>query len=150
MTPRLWAVGAKPPPVRARALLALFALSFSMQGALAQPQPQAPPPQEPLLFAVEIKTGPMWDQAKPPQEQAHFREHSANLKRLRDAGSLLLGARYSDKGLVVLAAQSEAEARAMMEEDPSIKAGVFKYELHPFNVFYGGSVNPRPRRTVSQ
>lgn len=98
------------------------------------------------LFAVEITTGPKWDQSKPPQEQLFFRAHSSNLKRLRDSGQLILGARYSDRGLVVLAARDEADARAMMDEDPSIKAEVFKYQLHPFSVFYGGTIHTRPRR----
>lgn len=118
------------------------ALLAAAHAAWAQPQPSSV--QAPLLFAVEIKTGPSWDAGKPPQDQAHFREHSANLKRLRDAGALVLGARYSDKGLIVLAASGEAEARAMMDEDPAMKAEVFKYELYPFNVFYGGTVNARP------
>jgi uncharacterized protein YciI len=98
-----------------------------------------PPP----LWAAEIRTGARWDAGKPPQEQAFFREHS--LQRLRAAGQLVMGARYGDKGLVVLAAASEAEARAMMDADPAIKAETFRYELHPFSVFYGGSVAPRPR-----
>jgi uncharacterized protein YciI len=92
------------------------------------------------LFAVEFRTGPKWDANKPAQEQAHFKEHSANLKRLRDAGSLKLGARYSDKGFIVLAAASEAEARSEIEKDPTVQAQVFAYELHPFNVFYSGCV----------
>ena len=90
--------------------------------------------------------GPKWDAARPAHEQALFREHSANLRRLRDTGSLVRGARYSDKGLVVLSAPSIAEARAMMDQDPSIAAGVFVYEVHPFNVFYPGTVQPRSRR----
>ncbi len=97
------------------------------------------------LFAVEITTGAQWDQTKPPQDQPFFREHSANLKRLRDAGALIMGARYSDKGLVILAAKDETSARAMMDEDPSIKARVFAYALHRFDVFYGGTVD-RPQR----
>src|SRR5687767_8909319 len=52
------------------------------------------------LYAVEIKTGSAWDSSKRPNEQLYFREHSANLKRLHDQGTLVLGARYSDKGLV--------------------------------------------------
>jgi uncharacterized protein YciI len=107
----------------------------------------APPPAEPELFAVEIKVGPKWDAAKPAHEQALFREHSANLRELREAGSLVLGARYSDKGLLVLRAPSLADARAMMDRDPSIVAGVFGYDIHPLNVFYPGTVQSRPRRT---
>lgn len=97
------------------------------------------------LFAVEIRTGAKWDAAKPPQEQAHFREHSQNLRRLREAGHLVMGARYGEVGLVVLAAADAAAARAMMDADPSMEAGTFRYELHPFSVFYGGTLAPRPR-----
>lgn len=88
------------------------------------------------LFAVEVRVGPKWDASKAPQEQNLFREHSANLKRLRDAGHLVMGARYSDIGLIILAAETEASARAMIDADPSMAAGTFKYDIHPFNVFY--------------
>lgn len=108
--------------------------------------PAASAPVEQALFAVEIRTGPRWDSAKPPQEQAYFREHSANLRRLREAGALIMGARYSDKGLVVLSAFSAADVKVMMEADPSFAAGTFAYEVHPFNVFYSGNVQARPRR----
>jgi len=92
------------------------------------------------LFAVEIRVGPKWDSSKAPREQALFREHGANLKRLRDAGNLVMGARYSDIGLIILAADSVASARAMIEADPSIAAGTFTYAVHPFSVFYPGDV----------
>ncbi|MBK9796843.1 MAG: hypothetical protein IPP58_10165 [Holophagaceae bacterium] len=131
----------------ARMTFLAVSLTVWISGVAGQPLSPAPAIQELPLFAVEIKTGPKWDQTKPPQDQAYFREHSANLKRLRDSGSLIMGARYSDKGLVVLAAQNEAQARAMMDEDPSVKAEVFRYELHPFNVFYPGTVYSKPKRS---
>ena len=98
------------------------------------------------LFAVEFKTGPRWVASKQFHEQEHFREHSANLRKLREQGNLVLGARYGDKGLIVLAAESESAARAMIEQDPSVQNGIFSYELHPFSVFYGGNVQPQPRK----
>ena len=111
------------------------------------PSPSATPSVAPTkLFAIEIKTGTSWDAAKPAHEQAFFREHSANLKKLRDQGSLVFGARYSDKGLVVLEAISADEAHAMMKQDPSVQARIFAYELHDFNVFYGGTVQPKARK----
>jgi uncharacterized protein YciI len=112
----------------------------------AQAQPPTLAPNDLPLFAIEITIGSKWDQSKPPQEQLHFRDHSSNLKKLRDSGALIMGARYSDKGLVVLAAKDETSARAMMDEDPSIRAEVFKYQVHSFNVFYGGTVNTKTRR----
>jgi len=111
-------------------------------GASAAPPPATDSP----LFAVEIRTGAKWDSSRKPQEQPHFREHSANLKRLRDEGLLLVGARYSDKGLLVVAGATEADVRAQMDIDPSIQAQVFAYEIHPFRVFYPGCIGaPKAR-----
>lgn len=93
------------------------------------------------LFAVEVKVGPNWDSTKSPNEQAFFAEHSANLKRLRDADHIVMGARYSDVGLIIFAAGSAEEVREMMSQDPSMAAGTFKYEVHSFNVFFPGTVN---------
>lgn len=126
-------------------LVVLAALSvFVTSRALAQAPASAEAAPANRLFAVQIRTGAKWDAAKPAREQLHFREHSANLKRLRDAGHLVMGARYSDIGFIVLTAKSEAEARAMMDEDPSIKAEVFRYEVHLMSVFYPGNIeSPR-------
>jgi hypothetical protein len=128
--------------VRCTLRIALVGWS-GLAGFSAWGQPE-PLPADAPLFAVEITVGPKWDPNKPPQEQAFFREHSQNLKRLREAGALVVGARYADKGLVVVAARDEGQARAMMEEDASIRAGIFNYQLHPFSVFYGGTIRARP------
>lgn len=118
----------------------------------AQPVPSAsaaasaPAETETRWFAVEIKVGPRWDSTRPPNEQAYFREHSAHLKRLRDAGHIVVGARYADKGLLVFAARSAADVRALMEADPSMTAGTFSHEVHDFNVFYPGTLPARTRR----
>ena len=133
---------------RRRTLAACAALPLAALGsAHAQtPSTETKPSAVPAnLFAVEFRTGPKWDAAKEAHEQAHFREHSANLKRLRDSGALLLGARYSDKGFVVLAAETEAQARALVDVDPSVQNHVFAYALHPFHVFYAGCVQAAKR-----
>ncbi len=130
------ALAASVPPARAQT-----APPAAAGPAASAPDAAAALPQ----FAVEIRTGPGWDTNKPPQEQAQFREHSAHLRRLRDEGHILLGARYGDKGLLVVAAADAAAVRALFDADPSMKAGTFVYALHPFSVFYGGCVQPRRR-----
>lgn len=116
----------------------------SAQAEAAKPAPAASPTATPApaskLFAVEITTGPGWDTTKQPPQQAFFREHSAHLKKLRDEGRIKLGARYADKGLIVIEAADEAEARARIEADPSMKAGTFKFTLAEMRVFYPGQV----------
>jgi uncharacterized protein YciI len=41
---------------------------------------------------------------------------------------------------VVLEAATIDEARAWIEADPAMRAGTFRFEIHPFGVFYGGTV----------
>lgn len=129
-----------------RAFAAALCLSVVVTGASAQAASAPASHSELPLFAVEIKVGPKWDQAKPAQEQAFFKEHSANLRRMRESGVLIMGARYSDKGLVIVAAATVAEVRAQMDQDSSVSAGTFAYEVHPFNVFYSGELKSRSRR----
>jgi hypothetical protein len=125
----------------------LIALALSLASAWAQ-TPASPPtasaPPAPLYAAI-FKTGPKWDPAKPPGEQAFFRDHSAHLARLRAAGSIVMGARYADVGLIVVSAPTEADARKLFEADPSVGAGTFALEVYRFSVFYPGTVGtPAP------
>jgi uncharacterized protein YciI len=127
---------------------ALFlALTVSLASAFAQapapPAPAAAPASQ--LFAAVYRTGPKWDAAKAPGDQPFFREHSANLAKLRAAGTLVMGARYGDVGLIVVTAPTEADARKLFEADPSIAAGTFALDVHRFSVFYSGMVGtPAP------
>ncbi|MES2956565.1 MAG: YciI family protein [Pseudomonadota bacterium] len=92
------------------------------------------------LFAVEIRTGPQWNAALPPNQQPMMREHSINLRRLRDEGRVRLGARYGEVGLIVLEASSLEEARAWMDADPAMRGGVFRYEIQPLTVIFSGAI----------
>jgi hypothetical protein len=134
------------PRIRRGAFAVVLSMVCWVAGAAAQDAGAPATPDAVSLFAVEIRIGKAWDPAKPPQEQAYFREHSANLRRMREAGSLILGARYSDIGLVVVSAASAAEVRAQLDQDPSFAAGTFVYDVHPLNVFYPGELKSRARR----
>ena len=91
-------------------------------------------------FAVTFRTGPAWDKARPPNEQKHFGDHSANLRKLRQEGRILLGGRFGDVGLVLLRAASDEEARALVAADPSVAAGVFVADIQPWSTFMAGTV----------
>jgi hypothetical protein len=91
-------------------------------------------------FSVEYRVGPSWRADKPPNEQEHFAARSAHLARLRSEGVLRMGARYADKGLVVLVASPADSARALVEQDPSVAGEPFVFELHTMRVFYDGSI----------
>ncbi len=103
--------------------------------------PKAAPAEAPratAAYLVVFSLGPAWDRAKPPAEQAGFHEHGRNLKRLRDEGRIALGARYADKGMIVLHAGSEAAARTEIASDPGVLAGLFTFEVNELRPFYAG------------
>lgn len=65
--------------------------------------------------------------------------HFEYLKELEGKGTLILAGRTMNMdetcfGIVILWAGSEEEAKAIMDEDPALKAGVMEAELFPFRV----------------
>lgn len=105
--------------------------------SVAQAPPPAPPP--PRLYAVRLSTGPSWDAAKTPNEQAGMKEHSANIARLRREGTLVLGARFGELGLLVLRVPDEAAVRTQLAPDPTVSSGVFKVQIDMFSPFAHGT-----------
>jgi len=112
----------------------------------SRPASQATGAEPQTLFLVQFSTGPGWVADKPPHEQLHFAAHSANLRRLRDAGLLLVGARYADKGIVIVRAVDAAAVDKELDADPSVRAGVFKAEVFEFSPFYDGCI-PKPTKS---
>jgi uncharacterized protein YciI len=94
---------------------------------------------QPLFIAI-FSLGPNWQIDKPAHEQAYFKEHSANLKKWRAEKKIVLGARYSDKGMIIISAADEKEARSRLEHDPMVMNKIFNLELYPFSPFYKGCI----------
>lgn len=116
-----------------KSLLLFFALTSS--GPLLARQ-QAPD----SLFVVTYTTGSTWSTTKSPGEQPYFKEHSAHLSQLRKNGVIKMGARYGDKGIIVIAAASLLKAKELIEADQAIQNKLFTAEVQKFNVFYEGCV----------
>lgn len=87
-------------------------------------------------FIVHIETGEKWDDALPPMGQEQFDEHSANMNQLRKQGTILFGARYSEFGLLVIQTESLQSAIEILEADPGVAAGIFKFRIEPISIFY--------------
>jgi uncharacterized protein len=103
---------------------------------LAQEQPAKPNKQHFLIMLKPGRAG--FVETPTPAEQKTVGEHFAYLKKLTADGKVLLagpsinGAKTF--GLVVVEVASEAEATALMQGDPSVKSGVMKGEVVPFNL----------------
>lgn len=127
----------------------LAALSRAGESPVESTSAKSSESTETRLYIVQFSVGPSWIAEKPPHEQTSFGEHGRNLKRLRDAGTIVLGARYSDKGMIVLRAESEERARTEMSADPGVRAGIFTFELFALRPFYDGCINVEPARPAS-
>ena len=71
-----------------------------------------------------------------PDEAEAMSAHFDYLKRLYEQGLIILMGPALDRavGVCVFQAESDVEARRIMENDPSIQRGVMRGELHPFRV----------------
>jgi len=92
-------------------------------------------------FIVIYKLGDNWDTSKSPQEQVHFKEHSAFLSNLRKEKSIVLGARYAETGMIILLAKDVEEANEIIRSDVATQNDLFKVEIHPLSPFYKGCID---------
>jgi len=73
------------------------------------------------------------------QEAAILLQHFNYLKVLTDQGTVLLFGRTQNSdektfGLAIFRAESEDEARAIMNNDPAVNEGVMRVELYPYKL----------------
>lgn len=95
------------------------------------------------LWVVTLTTGPGWDTTKAPGAQRYFGDHSRNLGRLRQEGTLIMGGRFGGVGLLLVRAQGEADARAMFAPDSTIATGVFAAKFEVWRTIFTGAVPAR-------
>lgn len=91
-------------------------------------------------FIAIFSRGTAWEDAKPANEQIGFKEHSENLRRLRLEKRISIGGRYGDKGMVIVEAPNEEDARSFFASDVMVLKKAFTLELHQFRPFYKGSI----------
>jgi len=92
------------------------------------------------LYIVTYTTGSAWDSVKAPQEQRYFAEHSRNLAALRKTGIIKMGARYAEKGIIIIAAPSGKVAYELIHADEAVANHLFNADIQKFNVFYDGCI----------
>ncbi|MEM7485910.1 MAG: hypothetical protein AAF348_11945 [Bacteroidota bacterium] len=91
-------------------------------------------------FVALYTLGDSWDMEKQPEEQSYFKEHSAFLSKLRKEKKILIGARYSDTGMLVLKAKDLEAIKELLHQDIAIQNKLFNLIIHPFSPFYKGCI----------
>ncbi|MEZ4809672.1 MAG: hypothetical protein R2819_04870 [Allomuricauda sp.] len=91
-------------------------------------------------FIALYTVGSNWDMEKAPNEQLYFKEHSAFLSKLREAETIVMGARYGDTGMIVLQATDLESAINLLHQDVALQKELFAVVVHPFHAFYKGCI----------
>src|ERR1043165_2682740 len=84
-------------------------------------------------FLVLYRPGPAWAPGKHIREQPP-KEHGKYLLGLYERGTMKFAGPFDDDtgAAIVLEAADAAEAQALIDGDPAIKARIFTREIHPW------------------
>ncbi len=102
--------------------------------ALAPPGPGQSAKRQEFLFLLEARST-FFDDATEAEMQV-MAEHFEYLKGQHREGRLLLAGRALDRPLAiyVVQASSRAEAEEIVNSDPAVKAGIMRWQAHPFHL----------------
>ncbi len=90
---------------------------------------------QPAIFYSLFHTpGPRWVEGVGFREQPGVAEHVKYMAQQLQAGRLLLGGPFLDDsgGMMVLRAETQEEAVAIAEEDPTVANGLLRVEVKPW------------------
>ncbi|MGH9867050.1 MAG: YciI family protein [Candidatus Polarisedimenticolia bacterium] len=89
-----------------------------------------------LYFVVLLKAGPSWTPDMTPEIEKLQQAHLDNIRKLHDAGKLVLAGPFLDdgdlRGMLVLTAATLEEARQVAGTDPMVKSGRLLADIHPW------------------
>jgi len=96
-----------------------------------------------FLYRLQLVRGDMLQTGPTVEEQAVVAEHFVYLQNLTAQGRIILVGRTlttdeNTMGLAIFRAESEDEARRIMNEDPAVKKGIMTATLYPFKVVLQG------------
>lgn len=83
-----------------------------------------------------LKKGPAWDSTKVEDRNSILQQHLKNVLALFDSGKVIIAGPFNDSsdlaGLFIFRTASVDEAKALVDTDPGVKAGLMIAEIHPW------------------
>jgi uncharacterized protein YciI len=128
----------RPMVATVASIILFLVLSFAPMYCPAQSLAETvSPPQTTTkaTYLVLYRPGPAWLTGKSVTEQP-LKEHGKYMLCLYIKGSMRLAGPLTDNagGAVLLEVSDEAEAKAIVANDPAVKSGIFVYEMHPWKL----------------
>lgn len=122
-----------------RLLTGFILLLLTSPAVLSQQKPEAKnePAHKMLQFHMAIlKRGPKWSAAETAETKRLHEEHVNYVISTIDSGKTVIAGPFTDggeiTGVYVFRASSAAEAKAWADADPSVAAGLYVAEMHPW------------------
>jgi len=82
-----------------------------------------------------LRKGPQWSTTKPEDRNKILLQHRDSVVALFNSGKMVIAGPFGDEtelaGIFVLRATAE-EAKALVDQDPAVKASLMSSELHPW------------------
>jgi uncharacterized protein YciI len=96
---------------------------------------EAAPPKAKTTYLVVYRPGPSWLAGKPLAEQP-LREHGRYMVELYGKGTLKFAGPFLDDsgGAMVIEADGEAEAKALVAADPAVKGAIMVADVRPWRL----------------
>lgn len=121
--------------------LSLLASVISLCLIATTARAQEPKPDKPKQFIYVLRLVPRLhaDSAWTKEDNMALSRHFVRFQHAIETGELILAGRTKEPGdktfgIAIFEAKDEAAARAFMESDPAVVAGLMTAELHPFAV----------------
>ena len=118
-----------------------FVISLVCLLSLVRSLPAQTPDTKPKQFIYVLRLVPRLhsDAAWTKEDNMAISRHFARFQHAIETGELILAGRTKEPGdktfgIAIFEAKDEAAARAFMESDPAVVAGLMTAELHPFAV----------------
>ncbi len=134
---------------RGLSLFSLLALAVPPPSAASAQQSAEPRYEMTTYYVGLLYRGPQWTAERTPETERVQAAHLAHIGEMAKSGKLLLAGPFTDdghlRGIFVFKVDSLAEARALSEADPAVKAGRLVVELHPWYSAKGITIVQPPK-----
>lgn len=115
----------------------IFFCPFVSSSPAQEPKPAAKPKQ--FIYVLRLVPRLHSDAAWTKEDEMAIARHLTRFKQAVEKGELILAGRTKEPGdktfgIAIFEAADETAARAFMESDPAVLAGLMTAELHPFAV----------------
>lgn len=133
-------------PLACATLLGVVPAARPLAAAAPRPAGDTPVPAAPKSSEPEwemrtyvmglLYRGEKWTPEKTPETEKIQAGHMAHISAMAEGGKLILAGPFMDntdlRGIFLFKLESVDEAKALCDEDPAVKSGRLRVELHPW------------------